>query len=539
MNTKSDLLLINSFSWTEEKRPCYLPYGILYLAGYVRDKGLSVDIYDRNCDYSHDIQKCISYFEKKKPKIVGLSVLSGPVINDALKISRKIKLIEPETVIIWGGLHPTLFSEYVAREPSVDFIVHGEGEEALHELCDAILNDKSYESIANIGFLKNDSLVLNPMRKELLDLDKVPFPAWDLVDMKYYLARRFFGSRVLTMNTSRGCVFKCTFCFNQGLDYQSWRAIGPERMHAQLQHLYEKYNINGVQFYEDSFDINPKRCKGFSDLMINSGLNKKVKWSHFANIPLFKRDVAIHEKKAGMVYIEFGVESGSDRILNWIDKSQSVEKIKEVYEECRQLKIKTAALFIIGFPEESEEEIRATEALVENLPAYILICTIYRPYPGTPLYDYCTSHGIFAEPKNIDEQGEFYRFSHMSEDELNLSNASTKTLLRLQRKFYAKSAIKDLMHCLKTLNFGLVLYYVKLHLNPKVLMYSLDSLMKRVIDKSDFAKDFGVAKSRNKYKLYGNFDGSLEQLGFDKVVVPSSRENSKMVLESERDTVFH
>ena len=103
MNTKSDLLLINSFSWTEEKRPCYLPYGILYLAGYVRDKGLSVNIYDRNSDYSHDIQKCISYFEEKKPKIVGLSVLSGPVINDALKISRKIKLISPETVIIWGG----------------------------------------------------------------------------------------------------------------------------------------------------------------------------------------------------------------------------------------------------------------------------------------------------------------------------------------------------------------------------------------------------------------------------------------------------
>jgi len=539
MNTKSDLLLINSFSWTEEKRPCYLPYGILYLAGYIRDKGLSVDIYDRNCDYSHDIQKCISYFEKKKPKIVGLSVLSGPVINDALKISRKIKLIEPETVIIWGGLHPTLFSEYVAREPSVDFIVHGEGEEALHELCDAILNDKSYENIANIGFLKNDRLVLNPMRKELLDLDKVPFPAWDLVDMTYYLARRFFGSRVLTMNTSRGCVFKCTFCFNQGLDYQSWRAVGPERMHAQLQHLYEKYNINGVQFYEDSFDINPKRCKGFSDLMINSGLNKKVKWSHFANIPLFKRDVAIHEKKAGMVYIEFGVESGSDRILNWIDKSQSVEKIKEVYEECRQLNIKTAALFIIGFPEESEEEIRATEELVESLPAYILICTIYRPYPGTPLYDYCTSHGIFVEPKNIDEQGEFYRLGRMSEDEVNLSHASTKTLLRLQRKFYAKSAIKDLIYCLKTLNFGLVLYYVKLHLNPKLLIYSLDSLMKRVIGKPGFAKDLGVAKSRDKYKLYGNFDGSLEQLGFDKVVIPSSRKNSKMVLESERDTVFH
>ena len=342
------------------------------------------------------------------------------------------------------------------------------------------------------------------MRKELLDLDKVPFPAWDLVDMKYYLAQRFFGSRVLTMNTSRGCVFKCTFCFNQGLDYQSWRAVGPERMHAQLQHLYEKYNINGVQFYEDSFDINPKRCKGFSDLMINSGLNKKVKWSHFANIPLFKRDVAIHEKKAGMVYIEFGVESGSDRILNWIDKSQSVEKIKEVYEECRQLNIKTAALFIIGFPEESEEEIRATEELVESLPAYILICTIYRPYPGTPLYDYCTSHDIFTEPKNIDEQGEFYRFSHMSEDELNLSNASTKTLLRMQRKFYAKSAINDLMQCLKTLNFGLIRYYVKCHLNTKLLMYTLDSLTKRLVDQVSFVKKLDSSQLRSSSKFNAN-----------------------------------
>ena len=95
------------------------------------------------------------------------------------------------------------------------------------------------------------------------------------------------------------------------------------------------------------------------------------------------------------------------------------------------------------------------------------------------------------------------------------------------------------MYCLKTLNFGLILFYVKLHLNPKVLMYSLDSLMKRAIEKPSFAKDLGVAKSRDKYKLYGNFDGSLEQLGFDKVVIPGSRKNSKMVLEPERDTVSH
>jgi hypothetical protein len=238
--------------------------------------------------------------------------------------------------------------------------------------------------------------------------------------------------------------------------------------------------------------------------MINSGLGKKVKWSHFSNVPLFKRDVAIHEKKAGMVYIEFGVESGSNRILNWIGKAQTVKKVKEVYEECRKLDIKTAALFIIGFPEETEEEIRATEELVENLPAHLLICSIYRPYPGTPLYDYCTKKGIFCEPANIEEQGKFYRLSHMSEDELNLSNVSTKTLLRMQRKFYAKSAINDLMECLKTLNFGLIRYYVKCHLNTKLLMYTLDSLTKRLVDQLSFVKKLDPSQLRSSSKFNAN-----------------------------------
>jgi radical SAM superfamily enzyme YgiQ (UPF0313 family) len=480
MKFESDLLLINAFSWTEEKRACYLPYGILYLAGYMRDKGINISIYDRNTDYSLDIEKCIDFFRQKRPKIVGLSVLTGPVINDALSISRRIKSIAPETCIVWGGLHPTIFPQYVLNEDSVDFIVQGEGEEAIYELCDAILNNKGFEAIQNIGYKKNRKANLNPMRPNLLNLDESPLPAWDLLNMKHYTANRFFASRVVTMNTSRGCLFKCSFCFNQGLPHQKWRGLSAKNILNQINYLYKHYNINGIQFYEDSFDTNKKRVSEFSDLMIQSGLNFKIKWSHFSNIPYFNENLVSCEKKAGLRYIEYGVESGCQRILDWINKRQTVQHIKEVFKKCDEIGIKTAALFMIGFPDETEEELKMTVNLVEDLQAHILICTIYRPYPGTPLFDYCVKNKNFKPPEKLEEQGEFYRFSHMKKDELNLSRVPTEKLLNLQKSFYAKFAIKEAALCFKELNLGLLIYYIKQQLYPSNFLYFLRSMFVRL-----------------------------------------------------------
>ncbi len=480
MQTVTDLLLINAFSWSEERRPCYLPYGILYLAGYIRERGISVSVYDRNSDYSLNIQKCIDYFEQNRPKIVALSVLTGPVINDALAISRKIKSIAPQTCIVWGGLHPTIFPEYVIREASVDFIIQGEGEEPLYELCDAVLNHKNVSGIQNLGYQENGEIRLNPMRPNLLDLDAAPFPAWDLVDMKYYMAKRFFAGRVLTLSSSRGCLFKCTFCFNQGLPHHAWRGLSARNVFKQVKYLHEKFNINGIQFYEDSFDTDKKRVRDFCDLMIASGLNSKIKWNHFSNIPYFNEELVRYEKKAGLCYIEYGVESGSQRTLDWIKKRQTVEQIKDVFSKCKKIGIKTAALYMIGYPDESAEELNKTVSLVESLPAHILICTIYRPYPSTPLFDYCVKHKNFKPPRKLDDQGEFYRFSHMKEDELNMSLVDTKVLVDLQQRFYAKFAIKEFLLCLSEFNLDLLWYYVKQQTRPKTLFYTLKCVLKRL-----------------------------------------------------------
>lgn len=483
MEKKIDLLLVNAFSWAFDKRPCYLPYGVLYLASYLRTKGISVSLYDRNIDYSLDPGKCLEYFNKINPPIVGISVLTGPVITDALKISRRIKAISPKTVIVWGGLHPTFFPKQVLKEKSVDFIIQGEGELALSDLCEALLNNKNYKDIKNLGFRNNGKLVINPVREERINLDTNYLPAWDLVEMKYYLAKRFFASRVLTLNSSRGCLMKCTFCFNREYSSQKWRGISAKNIKKQIEYLYKNYNINGIQFYEDSFDTDKKRLREFCDLMIRSGMNKKVKWSHFSNIPYFDRETVLYEMEAGLKYIEYGVESGSQRILDWIKKQQTVEQIKEVFDHCKAIGIKTSALFMVGFPDETLEELNMTVKLVEELPAHILIGTIYRPYPKTPLFDYCVERKKFKPPEKLEEQAKFYHFSEIGEEVLNLSNVPTKVLLNLQKRFYAKFALSEAALCLKELNFDLFFYYLKQQLNWKTFLQTTKSLITRMTTK--------------------------------------------------------
>lgn len=481
MKKRTDILLINAFSWTTVKRTCYLPYGVLYLASYLRKKGISVDLYDRNTDYSLDIGKCLDFFKKSGPLIVGISVLTGPVIADALKISREIKKISPKTYIVWGGIHPTIFPKRVLEEKSVDFIIQGEGELALHELCEALLKGKNYKHIKNLGFKSNDKPVVNPIREELLDLNTNSMPAWDMVEMKYYLAKRFFANRVLTINSSRGCPMKCTFCFNQALPSHKWRGMSAKNIKKQIEFLNKNYGVNGIQFYDDSFDTDKKRLKEFCDLMIRSGLNKKVRWSHFSNIPYFDRKTVIYEKKAGLRYIEYGVESGSQKILDWIKKGQTIKQIKEVFNQCRSIGIETAALFMTGFPDETFEELNMTVKLVEELPAHILINTIYRPYPQTPLFDYCVKQKKFKPPEKLEDQAEFYRFGdEMTNDMLNFSLVPTKVLMNLEKRFFAKFAISEALLCLKNLNFDLFFYYLKQQLNPAAFLFTAKSLIIRM-----------------------------------------------------------
>lgn len=445
-----DVLLINPKS--REVLPSYLPYGILSIAALLRSKGLKVNIYDSNVEDSG-----FEYtLRKLKPKIVGFSVLSGPCISDACIKSEQVRKFSKDIKIIWGGVHPTFFPEIVLKEPYVDYVIRNEGEYPMFELAEVILNKKGdLSKIRNLCYKDDSKIYINEMRP-FIDLDKLPHPAWDLVPVEKYVNMKFYSNRVLTLHSSKGCPWACTYCYNESFNFRKWRGLSADKIVAQIIYLKEKYNIRGIQFYDDQFDANPKRVVEFCNLLIKKNL--KIYWSHYSRTNTACKERYILAKQAGCRLIEFGVESGSPRILRMIRKEQSIENIKNAFNICHEISLSTGAMFMVGMPTETKDDVDLTIKLVRSLKAHQTINTIFRPYPGSTLFKYCIDKGLFHLPNKLAEQGEAF---NITTSEINVSKVPTNYLQQVHNSFDFNNVKNELIFCLKHRNWKLLLFYAK------------------------------------------------------------------------------
>ncbi|MCK4325308.1 B12-binding domain-containing radical SAM protein [bacterium] len=456
MNKSIDLLLINAKS--RDVLPGYLPYGLLWIAAVVRKEGYEVRIYDRNVEKVNP-KKILNRYQ---PKVVGISCLTGPVIDDAIETSRCIKRESQKIPIVWGGLHPTIFPYHVLKKEYVDYIIAGEGEYPVLELLGHLLKKEGkLEEIRNLGYKEKEGIRLNPQR-DFIDLNKLPLPAWDLVSMKKYYQSKFYANRIVTLNTSRGCSFRCTFCYNQAVNRRKWRGMSAEKIIEHIKFLRSRYSIHGFQIYDDDFDANKKRLIKFCNLLLKE--KEKILWQHFSRVNYARADILRLEKEAGCQLIEYGVESGSQRILNFIQKDQTVFQTKEAFDICKRINFSSSALFMIGLPTETREDVNKTVSLVDSLDAFQTICTIYRPYPGTKLYDYCAQKNLFQLPDELEEQGKIYS---IGDTELNLSRIPTNYLKEIHNKFTFNNILNELRSCLSQRNYRRLGGHVKNHLRLK------------------------------------------------------------------------
>lgn len=447
----ADILLINAKSWTGNP-PAYLAYGILWIAGLLRKEGFSISILDRNVDNRELKEILVS----QRPKVIGISCLTGPVIDDAIFVSQAIRALLNDAVIVWGGIHPTIFPSHVLKQTYVDYVIKGEGEFPFLELVQYILSGQgSPGQIRNLGYKRGKELVLNENR-DFIDLNILPNPVWDLVDIKKYIQQKFYSHRVITLNTSRGCPWRCDFCYNQAVNKRRWRGMRAEKIVEHMEYLESHYDIKGFQFYDDEFDVNEKRVIQMCDILIKK--NKKYTFGHFSRVNHISLERLKIEKEAGLRFIEFGVESGSDRMLKFIEKDQTVEMIRNAFALCRLAKVKAGALFMLGLPDETEEEVQQTKSLVDSLRAHQTIATIFKPYPATKLYDYCVNRNIFKLPDELAGQGEIYGLGDFS---INVSKISTGKLRKIYRHFALKSIINEAINCISVGNFGLIIYYIR------------------------------------------------------------------------------
>lgn len=375
-----------------KKVSIYHPQELLMVSSILVDRGYNVKIIDQRIEkkWSRTLLKEL----KKQPLLVGLSVMTGSQIRHALEISKFVKQ-NSDVSIVWGGIHPSLLPLQTIKNPYIDIIIKGEGEEAVYELAVGLEKGKPLKNIRGLVFKNNNKIMNNPERF-FLDLNKLPPIPYHLINIPKYLK---LSNNNFIFVSSKGCPHQCGFCCNVVYSKSCWRSTSVNKIVEQLDFLIDKYSLEKILFYDENFLVNKKRVYELSKFLND----KVVDWEIQARVDdLNKYDVGkLHAR--GLSELQIGVESGNNRILSLLQKKITR---KQVIDLNKKLKIRTNYNFIIGFPTETKQEILdsvslALKLLEDNPFARISAFYIYTPYPKTPLFHLAVHQG-FKPPNNLE-----------------------------------------------------------------------------------------------------------------------------------------
>jgi len=292
---------------------------------------------------------------------------------------------------VLGGPHVTFTAkETLSNYSFVDYVVRGEGEFTMLELVKSIKKGEEPKSVLGLSYRAKSGVIKeNRPRPPLMNLDALPMPAYHLLPMSKYT---FQGYRFATMVTSRGCPFKCVFCSSSRICGKRWRGHSAERVVNEIEFLTDRYKIKFIEFLDDTFTFDKNRVKEICNEIANRGID--VMWTGSSRVNLFNRELALKIKSAGCQIVYFGVESGSQRILNLMKKGITLEQSVKAIRLAKEVGINTVASFILGMPDESVEEANATIKFATRLSPDYAQFTICTPYPGTELYDYAVKNNL-------------------------------------------------------------------------------------------------------------------------------------------------
>jgi len=373
------------------------PLGVCYLSSYLKKYGANTYKTVLADEYAgHNPVKVVRQFE---PDIIGFSSATAQY-QRATDLARKIRRLSDAPLVI-GGLHPTALPEQVIREGFFDIAVVSEAERSFTQLVDALsesdfaLDGGALRDIPGIAFKSDDEIVLTQPPNFIDDLDTIPFPDRSLLDLKHYLRRnaaiRSMITRNTTLMTSRGCPFRCIYCIS--VHRRKLREHSPEYVIEEMQSLVRDYNLEGLCIIDDTFIFHAKRASRIAELMLEKGIAQRLKWPCYgrANIVSRSEDSFINLlKQAGMAQMEFGFESASKRVLQFLKgKGVTPEDNEATLDRLARLDVRALATFLTGVPTETAEESRMTvEFIRRNFDRLAYFEILYLvPYPGTKVWE--------------------------------------------------------------------------------------------------------------------------------------------------------
>ncbi len=379
------------------------PHALLTVAAPVLQAGYSVKLLDQRVHTisREDIQDYLS----DETICVAISAMTGTQIRNALHLAQIVRdLTNGKVPIVWGGCHPSVTPEQTLADERVDIVVVGEGDETFLEIVKALDHKESLATIKGILFKDGSKVVKTPARS-LMDFENVLPTPWELVDPESYIHRDMYlkeSSRVLDIGqTSRGCPFNCGFCSSAEIRERKWRAMSVERSLNMITEHVKRFRLNGIWLRDDEFYINRKRSTEICEGMIDRKLNINF-YTSGTRCDVFMKasnyDIEVL-KKSGAYTLKFGAESGSQRILNLMQKGITVEQTLAANQRCKEVGIIPVFGLMIGYPTETFEDIDKTIELGfrikrENPQAQLETMAIFTALPGTPDFPLAVKHGL-------------------------------------------------------------------------------------------------------------------------------------------------
>ena len=440
------------------------PLGLCVLAAVARDEGYTVKILDSPAlGYTYD--DAFKWISKERPDYVAIAAVTL-TIHKAAKLADMLKKANKNIKIIIGGPHISS-TENVAIKTmnlfkSFDVGISGEAEFTLKELLPALDNEKDLKKIQGLVVRDKSKVIVTSKRPFIENLDDVPFPAWDLLPdlAKNYRPAAFSFNKLpsTVLVTSRGCPGGCTFCHASvfGLKY---RAFSADYLIKMVDHLYYKYGIRDILFLDDIFVLFKERTKKFCEHIVKNKMN--LSWACQSRIDLVNPEILKIMKEAGCWQISYGIESGSQKILDDTKKRITLDQIREAVKWTKDSGIRSKGFFMIGLPTETRQTINDTMRFMKELPLDEVEVTLFTPFPGIEEYERAQRLGNLKD--NWDQMSEYNVV-------FTPKGISEKELLSLQKRaligFYLRPRI--IFGYLKMINsFGQV---KKLFLGAKSLL---------------------------------------------------------------------
>ncbi len=404
---------------------------LLYLAPFLIEDGHEVT-YMEGLFYS--LEKMIAKLTEINPKIIGVTLTSVDWENSRWMLN-ELKKCFPEVLIVAGGIHPTLWKEKCFNECSgIDVIVIGEGEYTLREIAACIERKEPLDEVSGLIFNRDNLLIETDPRTVTEDINSLPFPSHELVDISAYIPSPTFYRSLPHANIigARGCPYQCTFCHTD----RHVRMRSASNIAGEIEILCREHGVTDIAFWDDTFTLSKKRAMEFCREMIER--NIKVNWAVNARVDSIDRELLEEMKRAGCWRVLYGIESGVQKNLDTLKKGTSIQQIEKAVELTAEVGIEAYGTFMFGIPGETYEEGLRTIEFACSIPLDYAVFVNLTPLPGTEVYEDLLS-GNITPAKFTENRFNFKNVSFVPE---GMTEEQIKYLIqRGHRKFYMRPGL--------------------------------------------------------------------------------------------------